>query len=97
MSPTVSEKMKTTSEMLGKITSTVEVTHIDRYGSWFFVQGREYFFSFKEYPCFKNARISEINTVSLFCRHHLYWPAPDIDLELDCLQNPDKYPLKYRK
>jgi hypothetical protein len=25
---------------------------------------------------------------------HLYWPELDIDLEIDNLENPEKYPLK---
>jgi len=25
---------------------------------------------------------------------HLYWPDLDVDLEIDNLENPEKYPLK---
>ena len=88
--------MKTTLEMHGKTTSAVEVTHIDSHGFWIFIQEREYFLSFSEYPWFKDAKISEINNVSLSHGFHLYWPALDIDLELDCIKNPETYPLKYK-
>ena len=88
--------MKTTLEMPGKDTSAVEVTHIDSHGFWLFVQEKEYFLDFTEYPWFKDARINEITSVSLLHGHHLYWPSLDVDLELDCLQNPGKYPLKYK-
>ena len=88
--------MQTTLEMLGKTTSAIEVTHIDSHGFWLFVQDKEYFLSFSEYPWFKNARINEITGVSLLHSHHLFWPALDVDLELDCLKNPQKYTLKYK-
>jgi len=26
--------------------------------------------------------------------YHLYWPELDVDLEIDNLENPEKYPLK---
>lgn len=87
--------MKTTLEIAGKSTSVVEVTHIDNHGFWIFVQEKEYFLGFSDYPWFKDARISEISNVSLLHGFHLYWPALDVDLELDCIKNPEKYPLKY--
>jgi len=27
--------------------------------------------------------------------YHLYWPDLDVDLEIDNLENPEKYPLKF--
>ncbi|WP_420886735.1 DUF2442 domain-containing protein [Candidatus Kuenenia stuttgartensis] len=27
---------------------------------------------------------------------HLHWPDLDIDLEIDSLENPEKYPLVYK-
>jgi len=27
--------------------------------------------------------------------YHLYWPELDVDLEIDNLENPEKYPLKF--
>jgi hypothetical protein len=28
--------------------------------------------------------------------YHLYWPELDVDLEIDDLENPEKYPLKWK-
>jgi hypothetical protein len=28
--------------------------------------------------------------------YHLFWPELDIDLEIDNLENPSKYPLKWK-
>ncbi len=86
--------MKATLEMHGKPTSKVEVTHIDKHGFWIFAEEKEYFLSFSEFPWFKSAKISEINNLLFLHGHHLHWPDLDIDLELDCIKNPAKYPLK---
>ena len=79
----------------GKNISEVEVTNISAHGFWLFVDGKEYFLSYDFFPWFKNARISEISDVNILHQSHLYWQKLDIDLELDCLEHPEKYPLIY--
>jgi hypothetical protein len=80
----------------GKNISDVEVSNIGRRGLWVFVEGKEYFLSYEEYPWFKDAKVGEILKVKMLRGGHLYWPDIDVDLEVDCLANPEKYPLKYR-
>lgn len=80
----------------GKNISHVEVQDISPHGLWLYVKGREFFMSFKDYPWFKDAKVSEIQNVRLLHDRHLHWPDLDVDLELDALQNPDSYPLIYR-
>jgi hypothetical protein len=63
------------------------------HGLWVFVGGKEYLLPYKEYPWFKNATVSQITNLELHHNAHLYWPFLDVDLSLDCLENPDKYPL----
>jgi hypothetical protein len=81
----------------GKSTSIVEVTNISIHGLWIFVLDREYFIPFSENPWFKNAKIGELQHVQLFHGHHLHWPDLDVDLELDSLADPEKYPLVYKE
>ena len=39
----------------------------------------------------------EINpAVQLLHEYHLYWPERDVDLEIDSLESPEKYSLKYK-
>jgi hypothetical protein len=38
--------------------------------------------------------LKSIQNVQLIHGHHLYWPELDVDLEIDNLENPEKYPLK---
>ena len=80
----------------GTSTSKVEVSNISPHGLWLYVKGREYFLSYKDFPWFKDARLSEIQNVQLIHRHNLRWEDLDIDLALESLDHPDRYPLKYR-
>ncbi len=78
---------------LGRSTSPVEVTNVSTRGFWVFIDGQELFLSFKDFPWFKDASIREITRVELPSSHHLYWPALDIDLAVDSLKHPERYPL----
>ena len=81
------------SATLGRSTSQVEVTNVSPHGFWLFVAEQELFVSFKEFPWFKDASIREISRVELPSAHHLYWPDLDIDLAVDSLTQPERYPL----
>lgn len=70
------------------------VENITRFGIWLYIKEKEYFLNYKDYPYFKNQTIGSILNVRLLHDFHLYWPELDVDLELDNLENPEKYPLK---
>jgi hypothetical protein len=72
----------------------VKVENITPFGIWLFVNGHEYFLNYRDYPYFKDQTLKTIQKVELLHDYHLYWPDLDIDLEIDNLENPDKYPLK---
>ena len=77
----------------GASTSEAEVTNIDTHGIWVYVDAREYFLPYADYPWFKEAKVSEIINVELLHGVHLHWPSLDVDLTVDSLENPGKYPL----
>jgi hypothetical protein len=81
------------SATLGRSTSQVEVTNVSPHGFWLFVGERELFVSFKHFPWFKEASIGQISRVELPSAHHLHWPDLDIDLAVDSLTHPERYPL----
>ncbi len=85
------------SSTLGKNTSRAEVLDITRHGIWLFVKGREFLLSFKDHPWFKDAKVSAIYNVTLLHRSHLYWPSLDVDLAVESLEYPARYPLVARK
>jgi hypothetical protein len=74
----------------------VSVENITPFGIWLFVKGREYFLSYKDYPYFRDQTLKSIQAVQLLHSYHLYWPELDVDLEIDNLENPEKYPLKWK-
>ncbi len=83
------------SRKLGKNILKIEI-HTSPFGMWLLVLDTEYFLSYKEYPWFRDAKISEIHEVELTHGSHLHWSSLDVDLDLDSLVNPEKYPLIYR-
>jgi hypothetical protein len=84
------------SEKAGNPTFQVEVLNISQFGFWLSIDEEEHFLPFEIFPWFREARVSDILNVQLLHRHHLHWPSLDIDLELDSIQNPEKYPLLYK-
>ena len=77
----------------GQSTSRVEVTNISPHGFWLFVDERELFVPFKEFPWFREVSVREMTNVHRPSPHHLYWPDLDIDLAVESLEYPEKYPL----
>ncbi len=75
---------------------SASVENITPFGIWLFVNEKEYFLNYEDYPYFKDQSLKSIQHVQLLHGCHLYWPELDVDLEIDNLENPDKYPLKSR-
>jgi len=69
------------------------VTNIDSHGLWLFVKEKEYFLPYEDYPWFRDAKVSDIINVQLLRGAHLYWPALDVDLSVESIENPGKFPL----
>jgi len=84
-----------TSLTLGASTLQAEVTNIDRFGFWLLVEDREYFLPYEDFPWFRNATVDQISDVQLLHGDHLHWPTLDVDLCLDSLAQPEKFPLIY--
>ncbi len=80
--------------MHGIATSTAEVTNISQHGFWMLVDGRELFLAFEEFPWFKQASVDAILRLERPSPEHLYWPELDVDLGLDSIEHPERYPLK---
>jgi hypothetical protein len=69
------------------------VTNISGHGFWLLVADEELFVSFKEFPWFKDASVSEILNVEWPQPHHLYWPDLDVDVAVESIRHPEKFPL----
>jgi hypothetical protein len=80
----------------GADTSQAEVSNIDRFGLWILVQNKEYFLPYDEFPWFRQGTVEQILKVELLHQDHLYWPELDVDLCIDSLAEPTRFPLIYR-
>lgn len=81
------------SAKFGKRTSAVEVTNVSVHGFWIFIENEEHFLSFAHFPWFKNAVIAELVNVELQSARHLYWPDLDVDLAVESIEFPERFPL----
>lgn len=73
--------------------SGVEVGNVSKHGFWLLVDGRELFLSFKDFPWFEDAPIRRLLNVQLLHAHHLYWPDLDVDLSVESVEHPERFPL----
>ena len=81
------------SATLGTSDSTAEVENITAEGLLLVVNGRDYHLPHEQFPWFQHAPVEHVFNVELLNGHHLHWPELDVDLELDGLNEPEKYPL----
>ena len=77
----------------GRRISAIEVTGISRQGFWLRLGSKERFVAFKEFPWFRDASVAAITAVERPSANHLHWPELDIDLAVDSLDHPERYPL----
>jgi hypothetical protein len=80
----------------GARTSGAEVTNVSVHGFWVLVSDRELFVPFAEFPWFGEAPIAKLVDVEFSPPDHLYWPALDIDLSVDSILDPRRFPLVSR-
>jgi hypothetical protein len=82
--------------MPGASTSQVEVTNISQHGFWLLLDDDELFLPFKDFPWFKSAPVEAILRLERPRPGHLYWPDLDVDLSVESIEHPERYPLKSR-
>jgi hypothetical protein len=81
------------SEMPGIDTLNIEVTNISQHGVWVLLDDEELFLPFAQFPWFKSARLEDVLNVERPNSNHLYWPDLDVDLTLESIRHPEKFPL----
>lgn len=71
----------------------MEVTNISRHGFWLLLDDRELVVTFAHFPWFGNAAVNQLLNVERPAEDHLYWPDLDVDLSVDSIEHPERYPL----
>lgn len=87
----VSTKMRSAKH--GRRTSEVEVTNVSLHGLWILIANRERFVGFDRFPWFLDAPIGAVLDVRLEGPGHLYWPKLDVDLAVESIDHPERFPL----
>ncbi|MCH8250716.1 MAG: DUF2442 domain-containing protein [Proteobacteria bacterium] len=82
------------SSMRGIRTSEIEVTHVSSHGVWLLADGQELFLSYDDFPWFIDAPIGKIINVERPSPGHFRWPELDIDIDIESIEHPEKFPLK---
>ena len=59
------------------------------------VQGQDYFLSYNRIPWMRNASIADALNVQMSGRNE--WPNLDVDLEIESLKHPERYPLLIKR
>ncbi len=80
----------------GSGTSRVEVSSVSADGFYLRLGDEELFITFAEFPWFRQATVAELDQVERPAPDHLYWPLLDIDLAVESIRHPGKFPLVSR-
>ena len=77
--------------------TSVSVLMINNQGIMISVCGQDFFLSYNRIPWMREASINDVLNVQMCGNEAVEWPALDIDLELDSLRHPERYPLLIKR
>ena len=80
----------------GKPTLVAKVDGISSRGFWLRLDEARRFLAFTRHPWFRGARRADLINVARPSADHLHWPALDVDLSVESLDHPERFPLKSR-
>ena len=78
----------------GAPTLGVEVVDISAHGIWLLAGEEELFLAHDEFPWFKQGSVAAVLNVREEGAGNLHWPDLDVDLCLESIRHPERYPLK---
>lgn len=76
-----------------KPTLDAEVSQMDQKGIWLLIGEKEFFLPYEKFPWFRNVTVAEIHDLQLLSDRHLYWPQLDVDLAIESIEHPERFPL----
>ncbi len=75
----------------------VSVLMINSQGIMLSVLGHDYFLSYNRIPWMQDAPIRSVLNVQMSGPEAIEWPDLDVDLEIDSLRHPERYPLVIKR
>ncbi|HDL01068.1 MAG TPA: DUF2442 domain-containing protein [candidate division Zixibacteria bacterium] len=73
-----------------------EITNISNHGVWLLSNDRELFLSYDDFPWFRDAPVGKILKVEEPTPDHFYWPDLDVDIGIETIEHPERFPLKFK-
>ena len=73
------------------------VSNITEDGFWLQVDDENLYLPYTEFPCFLGATQEELLKVERHSATHFHWPLMDMDICLDSIKHPEKYPLRWKR
>jgi len=70
----------------------VHILSIKHDGIFISVYGNDYFLSYNRVPWFRDAKLSDIFNVSMMGDDAIRWDSLDVDLEIESLIYPERFP-----
>ena len=72
---------------------SANVLMINSQGIMLSVCGNDYFLSYNRIPWMLTASIGDVLNVRMSGRNAIEWPTLNVDLEIESLKHPERYPL----
>lgn len=76
-----------------ELTEMNPIVAINREGIMISLEGNNYFLSYNRVPWMKDATINEVLDIRMSGKNAIEWPKLDVDLEVESLRHPERYPL----
>ena len=77
--------------------TSASVLMINAQGIMLSVQGNDYFLSYNRIPWMQDAPIRNVLNVQMSGDEAIEWPDLDVDLEIESLRHPERYPLVIKR
>ena len=77
--------------------TSASVLMINAQGIMLSVLGNDYFLSYNRIPWMKDAPIRSVLNVQMSGTEAIEWPDLDVDLEIESLRHPERYPLVIKR
>ena len=90
-------KIYSNEEDNNSVSTSASVLMINAQGIMLSVQGHDYFLSYNRIPWMQDAPIRSVLNVQMSGTEAIEWPDLDVDLEIDSLRHPERYPLVIKR
>ena len=77
--------------------TSASVLMINAQGIMLSICGHDYFLSYNRIPWMQDAPIRNVLNVQMSGDEAIEWPDLDVDLEIDSLRHPERYPLVIKR